>query len=227
MIDPRLLAFYRELAQNNNKEWFNPRKAEYKRLRQAFTAELESIAEEIAFFDQGVADRLGDPATVKVFRIYRDVRFSKNKEPLKTAISGYVSPGGEGPLYYLQVQPGESFAGGGLYRPSGPALKAIRAEINETYEELNGILDDPAFRAAYPGGIDRSLALKTSPRDYSADHPAIDLLRLTSFTATRPFSDEEVVSAGFRDELMALFEAQYPLHRYLSKALRRMDETAV
>jgi uncharacterized protein (TIGR02453 family) len=224
MIDPRLLEFYSELKENNNREWFNPRKADYKRMRQAFEAELRGMAQEIAFFDQGVADRLDDPAVVKVFRIYRDVRFSKDKRPLKTTISGYISPGGERPVYYLQVEPGGSFAGGGVYRPSPPALKAIRAEIAETYEELEAILQDPAFRAAYPQGIDRSLALKTAPRGTSIDHPAVEFLRLTSFTALRRFSDAEIVSDGFHDQLLQIFEAQYPLHAYLDKALRRQDD---
>lgn len=222
MIDPQLLDFLRELALNNNKEWFNPRKEQYQRLRGTFTAGLEDIAQEIAFFDRRIADRLGDPGTVKVFRIYRDVRFSQNKEPLKTMMSGFISPGEGRPGYYLQIQPGNnSFAGGGIYRPPSASLKAVRAEINESYEELNAILQDPTFRAAYPAGIDRELALKTAPRGYSVEHPAIELLRLTSYTATRPFSDEEVVSDRFHDDLMALYQAQYPLHAYLEKALRR------
>jgi uncharacterized protein (TIGR02453 family) len=227
MTDLRLLAFLSELKQNNNKEWFNPRKAEYKSLHQAFVEELESLAQEIAFFDQAVADHLSDPAVVKVFRIYRDVRFSKNKEPLKTTISGYISAGSERPAYYLQVEPGGSFAGGGIYRPSSPALRAIRAEIAETYEDLRAILHSPAFREVYPQGLDRNLVLKTAPRGYGVDHPAIEFLRLTSFTVLRPFSDQEVVSEGFREELMKTFEAQYPLHAYLDKALRRLDEAAV
>ena len=221
MIDPQLLQFLRELRQNNNKEWFNPRKAEYKRMRNAFQAELESVAQEIAFFDQTIADRLGDPATVKVFRIYRDVRFSKNKEPLKSNIGGYVSAGGERPAYYLHIEPGGCFAGGGIYRPSSPVLKAIRAEIAETYEELREILHAPAFRAVYPQGLDESEALKTAPRGTSVDHPAIKYLRLTSFVVGRPFSDEQVVGDNFRDELMSTFQAQYPLHAYLDRALPR------
>jgi uncharacterized protein (TIGR02453 family) len=224
MIDPELLDFLRELAQNNNKAWFNPRKKQYKRLRAAFTAEMEDTAQEIAFFDQRVADALDDPATVKVFRIYRDVRFSNNKEPLKKMTSGFISPGGERPGYYLQVQPNDnSFAGGGIYRPPAAMLKAIRAEINETYEELQRIVDDPAFRAAFPGGLDQGNKLKTAPRGTSLDHPAIELLRLTSFTATRGFSDREIVGENFHESQIALYQALYPLNAYLDKALRRMD----
>ena len=224
MIDPDLLDFLRELAENNNKEWFNPRKQQYKRLRAAFAADMEETAQEIAFFDQRVADNLDDPATVKIFRIYRDVRFSKNKEPLKKMTSGFISPGGERPGYYLQVQPNDnSFAGGGVYRPPSQILKAIRAEINENYEELQAIVDNPTFRATFPGGLDQGNKLKTAPRGTSRDHPAIDLLRLTSFTATRSFSDEQITSEEFHGELMAMYKALYPLNAYLDKALRRRE----
>jgi uncharacterized protein (TIGR02453 family) len=223
MIDPKMLDFFRELKENNNKAWFNPRKADYKRMRQAFTAGLEEIAQQIAFFDQTIADRLGDPKTIKVFRIYRDVRFSKNKEPLKTNMGGYISAGGERPAYYLHVEPGNSFAGGGIYRPSSPVLKAIRAEIDEGYPELEAILQDKNFREVYPQGLSRELALKTAPRGVSKDHPAIAYLRLTSFVVSRPLSDEELLSDGLQDLLLQTFEAQYPLHAYLDKALLRQE----
>ena len=221
MIDAEMLNFFRELKENNNKEWFNPRKADYKRMRQAFIAGLEDIAQQIAFFDQTIADRLGDPATVKVFRIYRDVRFSKNKEPLKSNMGGYISAGGERPAYYLHIEPGNSFAGGGIYRPSSLTLKAIRAEIDESYLELETILQDKTFRTVYPQGLSRELALKTAPRGTSIDHPAIAYLRLTSFTVSRSFSDEEVLGEDLQNLLMGAFEAQYPLHAYLDKALLR------
>jgi uncharacterized protein (TIGR02453 family) len=221
MIDPKMLDFFRELQENNNKEWFNPRKAEYNRMRQAFTAGLEDIAQQIAFFDQTIADRLGDPSLVKVFRIYRDVRFSKNKEPLKTNMGGYVSAGSERPAYYLHIEPGNSFAGGGVYMPSAPVLKAIRAEIDESYAELEGIVQDKRFRAVFRQGLSRELALKTAPRGVSTDHPAIEYLRLTSFVVSRPFHDEELLGKDFHDELMRTFEAQYPLHAYLDKAMLR------
>lgn len=223
MITSEMLDFFRELKENNNKEWFNPRKADYKRMRQTFTAGLEDIAQQIAFFDQTIADRLGDPSLVKVFRIYRDVRFSKNKAPLKTNMGGYISAGGERPAYYLHIEPGNSFAGGGIYRPSSPVLKAIRAEIDESYPELEAIVQDERFRAVYPQGLSRELSLKTAPRGVSTDHPAIEFLRLKSFTVGRPFSDDELLSEDFQDLLMRTFEAQYPLHAYLDKALLRQE----
>ena len=98
-------------------------------------------------------------------------------------------------------------------------LRAIRAEINENHEELQAVVNDPSFRAAFPAGLDQGLKLKTAPKGTSPDHPAIDLLRLTSFTATRGFSDEQIIAENFHDQLIALYKALFPLNAYLDKAL--------
>ena len=227
MITPELLAFLSELKENNSRDWFNERKPAYKAMRGAFAEGLQDIAMEVAQFDVMVARRLDDSTTVKVFRIYRDTRFSKNKDPLKTSMSGVIAAGGERPAYYLQIEPGQSIVGGGLYLPSAPVLKAIRAEIDETYPELKRILDADAFRRVYPKGLERTHALKNAPRDYSADHPAIPLLKLKSFAALRPFTDEQVLGEGFKDEVVKTFAAQSQLNAYLDKALSRLDKGAV
>ncbi len=227
MITPDLLAFLGELKLNNNKDWFGGRKPAYKAMRGAFEEGLNDIAMEIAQFDRTVAQRIDDPTTVKVFRIYRDTRFGKNKDPLKTSMSGFISAGGERPAYYLQIEPGHSMAGGGLYLPPAPVLKAIRGEIDETYPELERILAADAFRRIYPEGLDRTHELKTAPRDYSADHPAISLLKLKSFAAFRPFADEQVLDEGFKDKVVETFRAQAEFNAYLEKALQRLDRRVV
>ena len=227
MITPELLAFLSELKDNNNKDWFNERKPAYKAVRGAFEEGLNDVALDVAQFDVTVARRLDDPTTVKVFRIYKDVRFSKNKDPLKTNMSGFISAGGERPAYYLHIEPGQSMAGGGLYLPSAPVLKAIREEIAETYPELERILAADMFRRAYLEGLDRTHELKTAPRDHSAEHPAISLLKLKSFAAHRPFTDEQVLSKDFKSEVVKTFTAQAQLNAYLDKALSRLDKGAV
>ncbi len=224
MITPELLAFLGELKLNNNKDWFNERKPAYKAMREGFEEGLKDVAMEVARFDVTVARRLDDPTTVKVFRSYRDTRFGKNKDPLKTNMSGFIAAGGERPVYYLQIEPGQSMAGGGLYMPPAPILKAIREEIDETYPELERILAAETFKYIYPEGLDRTHELKTAPRDYSTDHPAISLLRLKSFAALRPFTDEKVLSEGFKREVTETFKAQAQLNAYLDKALQRLDK---
>lgn len=216
MINPSLIAFLQELAQNNNREWFQDHKDEHKRLNQEFIEYLTYIAEQVAHFDAAVEARMGDPKLVKVFRIYRDTRFAKNKSPYKTNCGGTISAGGEAyPMYYLHIEPGKSFAGGGIYMPSPTVLSSLREKIDEEYKRLDAIVDADAFKAVFPNGLDREGALKTSPKGYSKDHPAIHLLRLKSFVAIRSFTDQELFKDTFTNALIDTFETLYPLHGYL------------
>ncbi|NJL46947.1 MAG: DUF2461 domain-containing protein [Leptolyngbyaceae cyanobacterium SM2_5_2] len=216
MINPSTLVFLSQLAENNDKDWFQAHKEEYKTLAKEFTEFLNTIAAQVAHFDLAVQRRLNDPKTVKVFRIYKDTRFSKDKSPYKTDFSGAIATGGAtSPVYYLRIEPGNSLAGGGIYMPPPDVLQPIREKIDEDYGTLEEILGQPKFTAMFPTGLDREGALKTAPRGYSADHPAIDLLRLKSFVASRRFSDAEITQAGFSDQLLQTYEALSPLNGYL------------
>jgi len=222
MIHPDLFPFFRKLAKNNSKDWFNPRKAEYKEMHQVFADALEEMAPDIAAFDNRVERYLDQPGAVKIFRIYRDTRFHKHPIPLKTNVSGYVSGGPEGPFYYVQVGPGESLAAGGIYLPSGPLLAAIRDEIAESWQELDSLIHDASFSDMFAEGLKTEFEVKTAPRGYPKDHPGIDYLRKKSFTVNRPFTDEEVLADDFEEELLKTFEAMLPLHRYLARAFGRI-----
>lgn len=219
-----LIQFFQELKRNNNKAWFNERKTEYREMRDAFEEALRHTAEKVAEFDPNVAQRLDEANVVRVPRIYRDLRFTNNPDPLKTSISGVISAGEGRPAYYLQIEPAESRAGGGLHQPDPKVLKAVREEIDETHEELKAILESDPVQVVYPGGFSEENALKTSPRDFSADHPAVDLLRLKSFVALRPFTNIEVRQDDFNDEVVQTFKVQRQLNKYLEKALRRLDK---
>ncbi len=223
MIHPDLFPFFRKLSKNNSKAWFNPQKAHYKEIHAVFAEGLDELAVEIAEFDDRVERFLDEPKAVKVFRIYKDSRFQKSPIPLKTNVSGTVSSGPEGPFYYVQLGPGESFVGGGIYMPSGPLLAAIREEVAESYEELDEILAEAEFQAMFPLGLKTVAELKTAPRGFSIDHPAIEHLRKKSFTVNREFSDEEVLSDGFQAELLHTFEVMYRLNRYLQRAIVRVE----
>ncbi len=142
-------------------------------------------------------------------------------------MSGFISAGRERPAYCLQIEPGQSIAGGGFYLPPAPVLKAVREEVDETYPELGRILAASAFKHTYPEGLDRTHELKTAPRDYSADHPAISFLKLKSFAALRPFTDEQVLSEDFKDEVLGTLAAQTHFNAYLDKSLSRLDKGAL
>ncbi len=223
MIHPDLFPFFRKLAKHNSKDWFNPRKEQYKEMRQMFADALEEMSSDIAAFDDRVERYLDQPGAVKIFRIYRDTRFHKHPIPLKTNVSGYVSGGPEGPFYYVQVGPGESMAGGGIYLPSSRLLAAIREEIADTWEELEAITQDPDFQELFPDGLKTEYEVKTAPRGFPKDHPGITYLRKKSFTVIRRFEDDEVTSDNFEEELLRTFEGMRPFHRYLSRAFGRMD----
>lgn len=217
MFNSALLVFLRELAQNNNRDWFQAHKSDYKSFNKAFTDYVQMIAEEIAHFDIAIQNRLGDPKLIKVFRIYRDARFSKDKTPYKTNFSGAIATGNEPgqPVYYLSIEPGNSFAGGGVFMPPSESLQAIREKIDDTYLELENILSSQPFQSIFPNGLDRHGELKTAPRGYKTDHPAIDFLRQKSFVCSRNFSDAEITCETFTHQLLETYEALSQLNAYL------------
>ena len=227
---PGALAFLRGLAAHNEKPWFEAHRADYEReLRAPMLALVEEMDARLgAFAPELVGDRRRS-----MFRIHRDVRFSNDKRPYKTNAAcwlfhrdvravaagegtGAAVHGGAG--LYFQLAPGESFCGGGLWRPPRPALAAIRARIAERHDELEAIVGAPAFRAAF-GALDAEGMLTRMPRGWAADHPAAAWLRHASFTAGRALGDDAVLGPGLADRLEADFRTVLPLVRWLNGIL--------
>lgn len=207
MINGELLTFFEELKQNNNREWFEPRKAAFKALKAEFEAFMDDVAGHVAEVDPAIDLVLEHPKTIKVYRIYRDVRFSKDKSPFKINIGGSISAGEGRPTYYLHVEPGKSFAGGGYYMPTGSLLKALRQKIEDEHDELEALLADEDFANVFPDGLSvMGDELKTAPRGYAKDHDAIKWLRKKHFIVTRALSDDELVDEGFEAQLAQIFE---------------------
>ena len=152
-----------------------------------------------------------------VFRIYRDVRFSKNKSPYKTHFSAAINRGGRKaiyPGYYLHIQPaGESFIAGGLFKPPNPVLKAVRQEIDYNLHDFKAILGESDFRKTFSGLWPDML--KTAPRGYDKGNPAIGFLKYRSFIATHSVSDELLESEGFPDYVMHVFRQLRKLNSFL------------
>ena len=220
MLHPDTRSFLEELRDNNTREWFESQKDKYKTLRQSFVDTMHELAQQVAHFDPEIQTRLVDPKTVKVFRIYRDVRFSKNKTPYKTSFSGAIAVGQSPtqPVYYLSLEPGNIMAGVGIYMPPKEVLTAIREAIDEKPKTLETVLGDKYFRAAFPDAIATDLKLKTAPKGYPKDHPAIELLRFKSFTAIRRFSDEAIFEADFVSDVVEGYAAAYGLVKWLRGA---------
>jgi len=225
---PEAIQFLVDLTDNNSREWFQPRKADYERLLKGPMAEL-CIALADQFRTRGVplsADPERSP-----FRIYRDVRFSNDKRPYKTAAAAsfaWAGGGGanvEGRSHtenvhasggYFHLQPGEIFVGGGVWHPASSWLAAFRQRVANHPDEFRAIVEDPAFVGTFGAISDDGESLKRVPAGYPADHPAADLLRKKNITFGRRLSDDEALSPELPRLLAEAFAIGTPLLRYLA-----------
>jgi len=211
MLPKTTLDFLEKLQENNNREWF----AENKKI-------FENEQKKIKLFFNLIGVELGKTDSIEriqIFRIYRDVRFSKNKLPYKNHFSVGFSRtkpmlrGG----YYLHIEPGASFVGGGFWEPNKEDLFRIRKEIELDASELRQIINQSTFKKYF--GTLEGEELKTAPRDFDKMHPDIDLIRKKQFLVTRSFSDDEVLSPNFKDEVVETYKAMRPFFDYMSDVL--------
>lgn len=216
-----LLLFLQQLEVNNNKDWMDAHRSEFQQIRGNFLELATDLLRPMMELEPEMA--LLRPKDC-VFRQNRDVRFSLNKNPYKVNMAAYFAVGGkksDEPGYYLHIQPGASFIGGGIFGPSSDLLKRIRQEIDYSGDQMISILDQPEFKSHF-GKIEGE-RLKTSPRDYAKDHPFIDLLRLKSFVVRRPCTDEEVTASDFQNLIMEHFRLMKPINDFLSRAVEETE----
>lgn len=219
MIDPQTFNFLAELVENNNREWFQANKEKYDAARANVIALATSLIDKLHQIDPGVNADL-DPKK-SVMRIYRDIRFSKNKIPYKNNFGvSFPSHGLKlgGVEYYLQIQPGKSFIAGGYWMPEAEHLKAIRQEIDYNAADLKKVIDEPEFIKLF-GDFRKQDQLKTVPRDYSADNENIELLKLKSFIVSHPLRDKELQGPKAAEHIAAVCAKLYPLNVFLKNAL--------
>ena len=216
------LKFLSELAENNHKEWMDSNKKWYLECKEEFLEDVGVILKGLAEWEP--AFEAFKPKDC-VFRQNRDVRFSANKDPYKTNFAAYFSPKGkksEGPGYYLHVQPGQSFIGGGIWMPQGETLKKIRKEIDYSGGELKKIEEEKDFKKTF--GEIQGEKLKTSPRDFEADHEYIEYLKLKSFTVTTALKDKEIESGQFIQLALSGFRTMRPFQDFLTKAVEDVED---
>lgn len=211
MIPESALEFLNKLKANNNREWFAEHKKEFENEKKAMNTFFNSVGEHL-----GKVDSI---ERIQIFRIYRDVRFSKDKSPYKNHFSvGFTRTkpllrGG----YYLHIERGGSFVGGGFWEPNAADLHRIRKEFEMDDEEVRAIIAEDNFQKYF--GELKGEELKTAPKGFDKTHPAIDLIRKKQYLLTRYFSDEEVLSPNFKEEVIATFQAMRPFFDYISDVL--------
>jgi uncharacterized protein (TIGR02453 family) len=222
---PEAWDFLADLAQNNDRAWFNPRKADYERL---LKGPMEALVAALAdrFDARGIPLR-ADPRR-SIFRIYRDTRFSKDKSPYKTHLganfpwidrgshhdatddAGAHSNGG-----YLHIQPGNDYVGGGLWRAEKPRLDAFRRAIVEDPDRVRAVLEEPGFVAAF-GAVESHETFKRVPPGWPLDHPMADLFRFKDIVFGRRLTDDEARSPDLPDILAESYAAAMPVFRFLA-----------
>lgn len=218
MVDKNTLSFLKDLSKNNSKEWFDANRKRYEAERKKFVEFTNSLIQSIASFDPSIS---GIEAKNAIFRINRDIRFSADKSPYKTNFGASISKGGKKSGYsgyYIHIQPGQIFAGGGIYAPSPEVLKAVRDEIYFNLDSFEKILQTKTFKAQFDG-LDDIDKLKTAPKGYEKDHPSIPYLMHKHFVVSRSFSDSELTSPDFLKNLVNLFKAQKPFIDFMNQAI--------
>lgn len=215
----QIFKFLQSLSKNNDRTWFEKNKGTYLQAKENFDAFVSSFLNELIKFNPDMA---GLNPKKLAFRIYRDVRFSKDKKPYKTNMGAGFSPGGkmiQEPGYYLHIEPGnKSFIAGGLYMPDPANLGKIRQEIDYSGERLEKILKDKKFTKWFKG-FDDFDKLKTVPKGYAKDHPRLDWLKHKSFIVSHPFTDKEVTEKGFLKNITNASLAMKPLNEFLKEAI--------
>ncbi|HHG85372.1 MAG TPA: DUF2461 domain-containing protein [Bacteroidetes bacterium] len=215
-LSQEVFDFLTDLTANNEREWFSTHKDRYLKNH----AILIDFAEKL-LTEMGKHDHIETPGGKKsLYRIYRDTRFSKDKTPYKNHWSGGFRRataqlrGG----YYFHLQPGgKSHAAGGFWAPNKDDLFRIRQEIATDAQEMRDIIAEPHFVATF--GELQGSQLKTAPKGFDREHPAIDLLRYKQYVIVRNFSDAEVLSEGFVNQVDSTFQAMRPFFDYMSEIL--------
>jgi len=210
-INPDIFTFYKDLDKNNNREWFESHKPRFK----ALESEVKDFNEIVKF---GL-EETDDIEKIKMFRIYRDVRFSKNKTPYKThfGVSFHRKKPNLRGNYYMHLAPQNSFIASGFWNPNPMDLLRIRKDLEMDAQELRDVITDFTFKKVW--GELQGDVVKTSPKGFNIDHPNIDLIRHKQFLFIKRFDDKSVLSSDFQKEVIKSFTAIRPFFDLMTNVL--------
>ena len=224
MLQPSTLSFLDDLRKNNNRDWFLENKKRYELFKTDYYHLIELILNEL---------KKTDPTLERVqvkncaFRINRDIRFSKDKSPYKTHISIGISADGKKNIkasYYIHIEPNACFVGGGIYMPMPDQLQKIRKEIAFFYDDLNNIIESKDFQKAFKSiSREEGMFLKNPPKGYHKEHPAIEFLKLKSFTAGTSFDVNGALKPNFVDNMVEFLQTIKPFNEFLNRALEEVE----
>ncbi|MDP5105437.1 MAG: DUF2461 domain-containing protein [Polaribacter sp.] len=212
-LEKSTLQYLQELEQNNNRDWFAAQKPTFLKAQKNAKDVFAAIHHKLQMHDEIEKS--------KMMRIYRDVRFSNDKTPYKAHFANSYSRLGANLRggYFLRIRPGESFLAGGFWEPSKEDLFRIRKEIEQDASEIRAILEAKEYKNIFGGQFESFEELKTAPRGFDKEHPDVDLLRKKGFIASKSFTDEEVLSENFIEEVDKSYKALRPFFNLFSDIL--------
>ena len=220
MLQAATIKFLKDLKKNNNKPWFEKNKADYLRAKEDMDAFVEQVIGGLGKIDPDIATLLPKDRT---FRIYRDVRFSKDKTPYKTNMGASFNRGGKKiPTagYYFHCEPGgQSMAGGGLWMPMPPHLAKVRQEIDYNFDEWKKITGSRGFRKMFPKGVEGIEVLSRPPKGYEEENPAIGYLKMKCFIVSRDLSDAELQSRNLLKDVLKTFAMMKEFIDFLNRSV--------
>lgn len=220
MLQPSTLKFLKDLKKNNNKPWFDAHRSAYDTAKEDFANFIQSVIDRHSKTDKTISSLKAKDC---MFRINRDIRFSKDKTPYKTNFGASINKGGKKSVfggYYFHCEPGESFVGGGLWVPMPPDLKKVRQEIDYCFDEFKKIISSSKFKKVY-GELYREedVSLVKVPQGFEKDNPAADYIKLKSFLAMKNLNEKDILSKDLLKQTVEAFEALNPLLQFINRAL--------
>jgi uncharacterized protein (TIGR02453 family) len=221
MLQVSTLRFLKGLKKNNNKPWFEKNRPEYEMARADFGQFIQSVIDLHGKKDPSIKSLVAKDC---MFRINRDVRFSKNKSPYKSNFGASINKSGKkaenSAGYYFHLEPGASFAGGGIWMPDAEHLKKVRQEIDYNLSDFKKIVESKKFRAMY-GQLDKSpeYTLTRVPKGYDADNPAAEYLKMKSYVAMINLTDEMLLSKDLVKKTVAAFETLQPMLEFVNQSM--------
>jgi len=220
MLQPATVKFLKDLKKNNQRDWFEANRKHYEAAKADFAGHVQNVIDKFGKKDEEIASLKAKDC---VFRINRDVRFSKDKSPYKTNMGASFIKGGKKSVlsgYYFHCEPGNSFVGGGLWMPEVDGLKKLRQEIDYNFDEFKKIIGSKKFVAAYKELSDsEGTRLSRPPKGYEADNPAIEYIKLKSFVAMTPVTDAELTDKNLVKKITEAFETLQPFIHFINRAL--------
>ena len=220
MLQLSTLKFLKDLKKNNNKPWFEKNRRSYEEAKADFANFIQTVIDKHSKSDPTIKSIVAKDC---MFRINRDVRFSKDKSPYKTNMGAYISRGGKKSIhggYYFHCEPGRCFAGGGLWMPMPPELNKVRQEIDYNFEAFKKIITSKKFRSVYDGlSRDKEYILSRVPKGYEPDNPAAEYLKLKSFVSMASLKDADLTSKDLVKKTTTAFEALQPVIEFVNESL--------